>query len=108
MNFPPVHRQEQKNDLATKSHHAGGRPCSLRGGAVLERRKRRQEWSVLRSTGKGRAAAHTDELCRSRPADDAPRGCGWGCGRRGGGIIGGLLRTRAGQRSHGDVTWLSV
>src|SRR5437868_2172741 len=82
MNFHPVHRLEQKNDVVTKSHHAGGRPCSLRGGAVLQRRQRRQEWSILRSPGEGRSAAHTDELCRGRPEDHAPRGCGWCCGRR--------------------------
>lgn len=50
-------------------------PCGLRGRAVMERRKRRQEWSVLRSSGKGRPAAHTNELCRGRPEDDAPRRC---------------------------------
>ena len=41
----------------------------------------RRQWSILRSCGKGRSAAHTDELCGGRAQDDAPRGCGWCCGR---------------------------
>jgi hypothetical protein len=41
--------------------------------------------------------AHTDELCRGRPEDDAPRGCGWCCGRRGGGSLWPLLRTGRGR-----------
>src|SRR6266481_4184494 len=35
-NFPPAYPQEQRNDLITKSHHAGGRRCSLRCRAFLE------------------------------------------------------------------------
>src|ERR1700704_1091245 len=86
-----------KNDLITKSHHANGCPCSLRGRAVLERRGRRQEGRIFRSTGKGRATAHADELCGRRPEDDAPCGCSWCCGRRGRCLLRFLLRTGRGR-----------
>jgi hypothetical protein len=84
--LPPVHRQESRNEQITNDLHVCRRRRYLRHRDVVEwRGSCGRERLLLRSGGPGRKAAHAHELCRSRPADDAPRGGrrrGGRCGRR--------------------------